>query len=338
VGQQATAGSPRGKSDLTAAERDSADNLVLICASHHDEIDRDAAARVVTVERLLVIKRRHEEFVRRVTGMSQDRRTIVLRMLGDVRGDAVELSRPTAAAAVLSEERYPSFALSHDGEGIEIDLRQVAGEVAGTAGYWAAAMAIIDRAVEHKLREGVRIGAIAHVSVFAYARLPLLVYLGAAIDDTFAVDVFQRRRTPDTWAWSSDEGQSAAFETTGVERLDGPEAVLVLNVSGTVEDAAVPAHLQGLPRAMVRLASGVPGVNAIATRRDLEAFELAVRALLAATEANGKAVKRFHVLAALPVSAAVALGRSHDARVHPALVIYYRTDAGKYEPALEITA
>ncbi len=42
------------------------------------------------------------------------------------------------------------------------------------------------------------------------------------------------------------------------------------------------------------------------------------------------------MLAAIPVSAAVALGRVHDAHVHPTMSIYDRTD-GRYSIALEIS-
>ncbi|WP_089107345.1 hypothetical protein [Streptomyces hyaluromycini] len=47
-------------------------------------------------------------------------------------------------------------------------------------------------------------------------------------------------------------------------------------------------------------------------------------------------LRRLHVLAAVPVSAAVALGRVHDADVHPCLVVYDRT-GGQYSAALEIS-
>jgi len=39
VGQKDTEKSPRGTSDLSQCERDSADNLMLVCADEHDEID-----------------------------------------------------------------------------------------------------------------------------------------------------------------------------------------------------------------------------------------------------------------------------------------------------------
>jgi hypothetical protein len=68
----------------------------------------------------------------------------------------------------------------------------------------------------------------------------------------------------------------------------------------------------------------------------LEEFTSVLRQLLSELEASHKAMQRLHVLAAVPVSAAVTLGRVHDANVHPTLVIYDRTD-GQYTAALEIS-
>ena len=66
----------------------------------------------------------------------------------------------------------------------------------------------------------------------------------------------------------------------------------------------------------------------------MTAFETAIRELFASLEATAKSIRRLHVLPALPLSAAVTLGRVRDPLVHPTLLIYDRADAG-YQPALE---
>ena len=70
VGQRPTPGSPRGQVELAESERDKADNLMLVCASEHDEIDREGALDVLTVERLGKLKRDHEDWVQRMTGLT----------------------------------------------------------------------------------------------------------------------------------------------------------------------------------------------------------------------------------------------------------------------------
>jgi hypothetical protein len=332
VGQAATAASPRGQAPLPVEERDQADNLILLCPDCHSEIDKPGVLDLVTVEWLTAQKREHEARIRQVTGLDPVRETAILRLVGDLRGSSVELDLKTAANAVITTDaRFPRFTLSADGIGIEIDLRQIPREATPTEDYWRSCTSKIDDTIEHKLKEAVRRGDVKHVSVFAYARLPSLVYLGSKLNDTYEVEIYQRLRATQAWGWTDAE---AATFTVTPSTAAGPEAVLILNVSGTVDPADLPDELRHLPQFVVAI-EGTPGVDAIASRASLNAFEQTIRDLLASFERGGKLVRRLHVFAALPMSAAVGLGRAHDRHVHPALAIYDRTD-GAYRYALEI--
>lgn len=332
VGAQDNEASPRGKAALPAEERDLADNLILLCPDDHTEIDKRLAARLITVEWLTEQKRKHEAWIRQVTGLDPKRTTTVLRLIADLRGRSVELDRVTATAAVVrADARFAEFYLSADNAGIEIDLRQMPGEATPSADYWRRCQEKIDEVIDHKLVESVRGGHVKHVSVFAFARLPLLTYLGSKLDDTYEVEVYQRQRSNESWGWT---GSEAATFTVSRSDPVGPEAVLVLNVSGTIDEADLPENLRGLPVFRIAI-DGTPGVDVIASRASLRAFEAAVRGLFASLEEGGKTIRQLHVFAALPISAAVVLGRAHDRHVHPSLALYDRTD-GAYGLALVI--
>jgi hypothetical protein len=332
VGQADTAASPRGKDSLPVEDRNLADNLILLCPSCHTEIDKRGALDIVTVEWLKERKREHEARVHEVTGLDPIRTTAIVRMVGDLRGRSVELSSATAAKAVITtDKRFARFPLSADGAGVEIDLRQMPGEAQPTATYWGTCKAKIDETIDFRLVEAVRRGDVQHVSVFAFARVPLLAYLGSRLDDTYGVEVYQRQRSDETWGWPGSE--AATFSVSRSQPI-GPDAVLLLNVSGAIDPAELPEDLRDLPRFIVAI-DGEPGVDAIASRSSLMAFEGAIRSLLASLEAGDKTIRRLHVFAALPISAAVVLGRAHDRHVHPNLAMYDRTD-GTYTLALEI--
>ncbi len=243
VGQLATPGSPRGMdSDLSADDRDKAENVLLACAACHAEIDKQQVTGLLTVGELVRRKTQHENEIRHQTGLTTDRRTTILRVQGWVRGAAMELSKDTAALAVIrSSDRFPLFQPAFDQNGIEIDLRHLPGEEEGSPEYYVAARKKIDAGVRERLYEGIRTNQVHHLSVFAIARLPLLVYLGWALEDGVATDVYQRHRRSGDWLWPTD-GQDTRFI---VETLrDGPanatDAVLITNLSGTT-------HLENLP-------------------------------------------------------------------------------------------
>lgn len=336
VGQQDSATSPRGTAEpLTAAERDQAENLMLLCAGEHQEIDRDGALDLFTVAELRRIKAAHEDWIRRVTGVRPDKSTVVVRMLADVRGRAVELDRATATAAVIRHDgRFPDFPLTFRQDGVEIDLRQLPGEDDAAPEYWAAATGKIDREVA-RLTEGVRDGRAVHVSVFAIARIPLLVHLGARLDDAYGVDVFQRHRSTEGWDWPPGAADGAFRVAAPADSGKHDGAVLLVNLSGTVQPDELPERLRGLPRFVVSPAVGTPHPDVIGTAATLRAFEATVRGVLAGIEQDHKQLRRLHVLAAVPVAAAVVLGRVRDPHVHPAYVLYDRTDG--YRAVLEVS-
>ena len=105
VGQQETAGSPRGLADLLGQDRDTSDNLMLVCGDEHPEIDDPNTVDVFTVALLRELKQRHEDRIHHVTEMGEDHSTTVVRMLAPVRGREVELSRETAATTVIRVAR-----------------------------------------------------------------------------------------------------------------------------------------------------------------------------------------------------------------------------------------
>jgi hypothetical protein len=181
---------------------------MLVCADEHDEFDAHGTLDVFTVNMLRELKRSHEDRIRHVTGLGEDRATTVLRMVGQLHGREVELSRQTAATAVVAAKRYPLFLESYSRHGIEIDLRHLPGESARlTDSPWDAgersrsynrhATAVIDDVIEHQLKRGIARDNVRHLSVFGFARLPLLVYLGSRLDDTVPTEIHQRQRHDD---------------------------------------------------------------------------------------------------------------------------------------------
>jgi hypothetical protein len=335
VGQAPTAESPRGLDDLDPAERDDPDNLVLVCEDEHVEIDKRGTRDLFAVDLLKNMKRAHEGRIRHVTSFAEDRSTVVLRVIGQLRGASVEVGTDAIASAVIrSAGRFPRFELAFDRRSVEIDLRDVPGEAEAATSYYEQATATIEDVVDHKLHEGVARDAIQHLSVFAFARVPLLVHLGSCLDDTVPTDIYQRHRSTGNWEWPDEEPVSFELDLPESQAA-GYEAVLVLNVSGSIAWAELPDEIRSLPRFVLAPSSAVPSPDLVSSANALAAFEASARTLLARIEATHKTIRRLHVFAAVPLSAAVTLGRVRANEVHPALLLYDRGESG-YHPALEI--
>lgn len=336
VGQARTKGSPRGLDALPMTERDKADNLMLVCADEHDEIDNRAVVDLFPVETLQKLKRDHENRILHVTGLGPSRRTTILRMLGYINGTPVELERDVAATTVVrSAQRFPLFDMAFDRHSIEVDLRGLPDEATGNAVYYEAAKRIIDRVVEDKLAVGIAQEEVDHLSVFGFARLPLLVYLGAKLDDNIKTDVYQRHRTPEGWTWPTTSRPTKFKIIEPTPKAPEAEAVLVMNISGAVQTSRIPSGVSALPRFVVEVDGADPSSDVIGSVEALVLFETTCRQLFASVEKRHPHVRRLHLFGALPVSAAVVLGRVLNPDVHPKLMTYHLADAN-YSPALEI--
>src|SRR5918995_1787990 len=236
VGWTTTKGSPRGDDPLPVADRNEANNLMLLCYDQHKVIDNRTLWQAFDVATLRRMKREHEHRIEELTGLAHKDLSAVLRMVGGLHGRAVELSAPTVAATLLAEGRYPDYVLRGVDE-YEIDLQFLAGEQAGRGSYWDAARDLIEERTDllkaHVARENVR-----HVSVFAIARVPLLITLGTYLDDTIPTVIHPKRRdSGEGWGFTPD-APNVDFEHTRVRAgTDRHRVAVLFSVSGTVDRA-----------------------------------------------------------------------------------------------------
>lgn len=322
---------PRGDSEVPVDERNDPSNLVLLCPNDHRGADKLRLEDPLFTEDFL--RRRkglHEGFVEHVTSLRDERATTVLRMAGMIRDRPGNVSREEAATVVMNHAlRIPRHRADPYGIGDEIDLTVL--DETADAGYWDAGLRIIDKVVD-RLQRDVADDGTDHVSVFAIALVPLLVALGNRIDDTVALDVYERHRSSDSWAWN-DEAPVTSFEVAPMPEVPDctAEAVLLVNASGTVQADELPAELQSLPVFTIEPVAGSapPSTATFESSATLASFGEALIGFFASleTQPSTKSIRRLHLFAAVPVSAAVTIGRRLAVdNAAPQLALYHRTD------------
>jgi hypothetical protein len=89
AGQGDGPGTPRLVADMPAKDRDRVDNLLLLCQACHRKVDDKAIETVYDLETLYALKQEHEYTVRHLLSLMESSRTLVLRMIGNVRGNTV---------------------------------------------------------------------------------------------------------------------------------------------------------------------------------------------------------------------------------------------------------
>ncbi len=330
-------GSPRGNSVTSAAERSSPENLVLLCRNCHKPADAKGIIGYYTVEVLQKLKREHEARIRLLTEIGADRKAIVVRLVGSIRGVNPELTYESVLAAATAAGVFPDTLPNTYRNAVEIDLREY-GE--GTAESFTACVAKINDVVA-RINEGIKRDKIFRLAVFAFARIPLLVHLGAQLDDKVPTLIFQRQRVDDenAWRWPVDPPPPPAFTFEKLQAGDDPSQVaLVLNISGTIQLRELPHAIQETYTiyGFAPVSPIMSGPSVITSPAALASFERAVRGFLAHVEKEYGKIPKIAIFPAIPISCAIALGRTLMPHVSPSLLLYDRNERNEFIYALEV--
>lgn len=334
-GATAADGSPRGKveGETDDLDRESEENLVLLCRTCHRVVDDKEHIAFFTAAKLREIKARHELFVERATEQAGRTRTAVVTVGGDVRGVYTKAT-PREVMDVMVANNFIGLVDSQRSGQFPCDLPGVASD----EGYWTVARGAIWRTLS-LVHQAVEEEGIAHVSVFAIGPVPALVMLGAELDDKVETRVWQKHRGGSGWTYPSQDAPVAfAVDTTDPagQGADAEEVVLVCSLSAEVDTSKLPQHLENVPVLTLRPEAVSPTPTLLEHEDSVPAFGKAFRGMLADAEKSHPHAKRWHLVGAMPVVAAVEAGRAFMRDAQPPVDVYQRTDPGTYEPVLTI--
>ena len=336
VGWSKAKGSPRGENLLPEEDRNIVDNLMLMCAEHHKIIDSKSLLSEFTVERLIKHKQDHELRIYHQTGLSVDAESVVLRMLGGIRGLPVEVSQIHVRHVLFkNDQRYARFLDSFDKQSIEIDLHSLPDPDEGWDLYWNIGKGIIDKNLK-VLMQGLAEGSVRHLSVFALTRIPLLVYLGYRLGDKIPTSVYQKHRCEEeTWLWSDTE----PVETFVINKLisgNSEKVALILSLSGTIRIDALPSTItKEFTIYEVRPIETSPHRNIFRNKASYHNFVKTYHHFLSKMEQADGVCSEVHLFPAIPISAGIACGRGLMREAHPAMIVYDLNKNG-YQPTLII--
>jgi hypothetical protein len=323
---------PRGDSALDSKQRAEADNLLLLCGDCHRKVDSPDLVEKYTVQFLTEKKAEHERWVRDVTDFARLRPAIVVRMTGTVRGTRSPASKEQIGEALRDAGLTGMHADSRTGM---FDITSFDEET--DSWTWDAARKQIDVQME-KVRDAVAAGDASVLAIFALAPIPMLVYLGAALDDKTETVLFRRDRSdgPDAWTWPESDAEPTTFDLDASQADSGASDVVVfVDVTAKVAAERVPGHLASAPHVRLSVSSG-PSADAIASRTDLASFARTWRDLLSIVEAKFPNAQRLHILAAVPTTVAVTMGRHRMRAVHPTFVLYQFQEHKVDEAVMEV--
>lgn len=317
---------PRGKSVTRPSDINDVANLMLLCPPCHKLIDDHPDQYTVSV--LKKFKQAHEDRIFHVSGLGPDMKTTVVQLKARIAGQTVAI--PVAQVTGAVAPRYPMDARGH-----VIDLTAINSE--GKA-FIEEACRCIKQKVDRLYDIGMDVYETRHISLFALAPIPLLIYLGSQLSNKVPVDVFQRHRDTEDWVWK-DSGVPAEYSFDKIRDGRGHDRVaLVLSLSGKIKPDILPTDIdEQFTIYELTLANMEPNPIYLRQRDDLIRFKDTYQVALRTIARECAHCDVIHLFPAVPAPVAVFCGRELFPKVDPKLLIYdYDKRLGGFTPILEV--
>jgi hypothetical protein len=317
---------PRGKVKPRPTEINDISNLMLLCPECHHLID--TRPNEYPREVLEKYKKDHEARIFRLTGIKTDNKTTVVQLKSRIGSQTVAIPAPEIYRAI--SPRY-----AEDPQGIIIDLTNIDGQ---DNGFYQTAMRTIKRKVEMLYEPGMEVEKTRHISLFALAPIPLLVFLGSQLSNKVAVEPYQRHRDTEDWVWKTD-GQLAEYRFLKRQSGTDPSSVaLLLSLSGTIQTSELPAEIDKCFSVYeITLAKGTPRPGFLRMREDLASCKKVYEEALSSIRRDHAGLSRLHFFPAVPAPIAMLCGRELLPKVDPVLVVYDNDkNTSGFQPILKV--
>ena len=322
---------PRG-SEKSADLQIEFDNLMLLCQRCHKEIDDNP--ETYSAKLLSGWKKKHENRIEIQTRYPEDIQKSTVLLFSVNIGERVVPINPE----VYRNAMFPKFPA--DEKEIKIDRNDFDGH-AGIE-YWHAFSNDIQRKIKWSFEEGIDGRKITHLSVFAIAPMPLLMFLGKCIGDTISSDLYQRHRniadTNHAWSWPVEEQDTETryiVKDTHINKA-GRNVAVVLSLSGKIDSNRY-KQLVSENYSLYEITIEEPSVYFLKSREQLRGFSRTYRKLLNDIQTVHGDSCKISIIPAVPAPIAVECGRVLLPKSDPEIFAYeYDNSQDRFRKVLKI--
>lgn len=318
---------PRGSEELSKKLAHDPANLMLVCAPCHTTIDR--LADDYDADLLRRMKKRHEDRIQRLYDIDETKDSVPVVLRHSIKRIHVpQFTDRDVQAAILTNSDFCHAPGEHT---VQLDYRSRAARE-GDPMYWLELVKQMRDDFDRQMHLATRKGHPAHLSIFAFAPMPLNMQLGALIGNKIEASTFQWDRTAESWKFRKErefERQSISFGEMPL--AVGHDLAVAMSLSGEVNPAAIAAVLPTVP--FVRFGVRNPTPALVEDGDDVRHFRSKFMAFMA--EVRNKGYRRMHVFPAMPLSLSVEFGRQLLPKADPTIGIWDLQD-GCFVPTLEL--
>ena len=305
---------PRGSAELSKRLAHDPANIMLLCHGCHKTIDD--LADDYDAELLRQMKKRHEDRIQRLYDIDETKESVAIILRHPIKRIHVpQFTDKDVQAAILMNSDFCHAPGEHT---VQLDYRTRASRE-GDPAYWTELVTEMQDDLASQLRLAARSQHTAHLSLFAFAPMPLAMQLGALVGNKVETSTFQWDRTAESWKFHVErqfEAQQMTF--TEVPPSQGRELAVALSFSGEVAQNAVSEAIPGAH--VVRFGVPAPTPVLVENAEDIRRFRSSFTAFM--TEVRNNGYSKIHVFPAMPLSLAVEFGRQLLPKADPDIHIW----------------
>lgn len=319
-------GGPRGCSIRSPLLKDDLSNLMLLCDSHHRLIDREEIEEHPE-PKLLQMKSAHEERIFRATGIAANMQSHIVVYKANI-GEHAPCVDYNTVKEYLAPMHYPAT-----NSAIDLSLTN-SPQRDRDALFWQTELEVMRKHFNERLKQLIQKQEISHISLFAFAPMPLLIKLGTYLNDIQAITVHQPVRSPKTWNLS-DAADRITYTYSAPEERKSIVS-LKISLSGTIDDSRITSVL-GEDVTIYTISIDNPFNDFLKNKSHLEDFSVMIRKVFNEIKAIYGSKCQLHIFPAMPVATAIELGRVWMPKADMTLVIYdENTSKGGFIEAVTI--
>lgn len=291
---------PRANARLSSQQRDSYDNLILLCAHCHNKFDRQHRSH--SVEFIRQLKNDHEAWVKASLPergkTKRSWRTVLLR-------GTHPIDSATFGAALS-----PDF--------IEGDIVELA--TASPGNDWAVVSEFLQEQTAFLLAQGDPFER--RFAVFPLAPVSTCLYFGYLLTNRPTVQLFQFHRDERTWEWPKEMTARPGLSIEIVQHVNDPSDVAFLfELSASIDRKRVGSILPPTTQVFsINVAD--PRTNWLRSPRQLGELARLAREAFEDVMAKHPGAQKWHLLYAGPAPGAVAVGQQLNPTMTPPVQLY----------------
>lgn len=269
-------------------------NLMLACFGCHSRIDRNGKQNEFTAEQLRAMKRDHETRIERIYSATGTRDSLPILMAFPIAAHVPIIDLGQVHHAMLQNSDFTRFPIA---EHINIDKGDF-DTLDSEADFWPRAEASLRQVYERRIKPAIEArNGTAHLTIAAFAPIPMLMKLGALLGDKTEATVLDL--PSDRWLWDRGLNCPAPQFTYAVPDTLPREVSAMVSISNIAQRPA--------SRDVVEFGAEEPNRGIIRTEAHLLSFRREFNAFLMHLHRAGARVLHLHP--ATPLSASVEIGR-----------------------------